>query len=47
MIYTLFILSILYPITLQEAFDEAPSLYEYDKYVILESDSIYYVLIDI
>ena len=42
MIYRLLILSILFPITLQEAFDEAPSLYEYDKYVILESNSIYY-----
>ena len=42
MIYTLIILSVLFPITLQEAYDEATPLYDYDKYVVLESDSIYY-----
>ena len=42
MIYIILILSILFPITLQEAYDEASSLYDYDKYIVLESDSIYY-----
>ena len=42
MIFIILILSTLNAITLQEAFDEASSLYGYDKYVVLEPDSIYY-----
>ena len=42
MILLLLILSITYSATLQEAYDEATSLYGFDKYIILDSDSIYY-----
>ena len=42
MVYLLIILSLSFTMTLQQAYDEASSLYDYDKYIILESDSIYY-----
>ena len=42
MILLLFILSVVYPITLQQAYNEAPPLYGFDKYLILNPDSVYY-----
>ena len=42
MILIILIISNLYAITLQEVYDNAPSTDEYDKYIVLESDSIYY-----
>ena len=42
MIYIVFILSILFPASLQEAYDNATSLNVYDKYLILNPDSTYY-----
>ena len=42
MIYLLVILNILLPASLQEAYDNANSFGEYDKYLILDSDSTYY-----
>ena len=41
-LHILFILGIIYPITLQEAYDEATSYGDYDKYIELNPDSIYY-----
>ena len=38
----LLVLSITYSATLQEAYDEATPLDGFDKYIILDSDSIYY-----
>ena len=40
MITILFLTNVL-SLTLQEAFDKAPSQGEYDKYIVLESNSIY------
>ena len=41
MIYVLIILNILFSSTLQEAYDDAISLYGYDKYVILDPNVSY------
>ena len=41
MILLLLILSITYPATLQEAYDQAGPYLEYDKYVILNSEIVY------
>ena len=35
-------ISFLFSVSLQEAYDNASPLYEYDKYVVLNPDSIYY-----
>lgn len=42
MLYFISIFSLLYSITLQEAFDTATPYGDYDKYIILNQDSIYY-----
>ena len=42
MLLILILIGNLYAITLQEAFDNAPSYENYDKYVVLNSDSTYY-----
>ena len=42
MIYIVIIISFIHAITLQEAYDDASSYGEYDKYVILNADSTYY-----
>ena len=42
MVLLLIIISTIYSATLQQAYDEATAMYGYDKYIILNSDSIYY-----
>ena len=42
MILLLVIISSIYSATLQEAYDDAPSMYGYDKYIVLDTDSVYY-----
>jgi len=42
MIYLIFILTVLFPASLQEAYDNATSLNGYDKYLNLNPDSTYY-----
>ena len=42
MILIIIMISFLFSVSLQEAYDNASPLYEYDKYVVLNPDSIYY-----
>lgn len=42
MFIALLLINSLFAITLQEAFDSAPAYENYDKYVVLNPDSIYY-----
>ena len=42
MILLLLIISNIYSATLQDAYNNATSMYGYDKYIILDADSIYY-----
>ena len=42
MIYLFIIISVLFPISLQEVYDNAEPIGEYDKYLILDSNTTYY-----